>query len=224
MNPYASNKALCHPDRLAALQTGKQPAPVHLIMLPVNGCNNSCTFCAYRQPDYVSAQRFVRSDIMPSTKAVEILGDASAIGVKAGQFTGGGEPTLHPDWQLLIQVSLALGLEVSLVTNGSKLGGTANDLLLECSWIRISWDAGCVETHNRTHRPATKSDFDFILKATADIVAARNAAKSNLYVGVGFVVARENWQDIPLAVKLAKEIGVDNLRIAAAFTNEAEHY
>ena len=54
-------------------------------------------------------------------KALEIIDDCAAIGVKAIQFTGGGEPTVHPDHLELFLYAQELGIKTALVTNGVKL-------------------------------------------------------------------------------------------------------
>src|SRR6185436_9951432 len=81
--------------------------------------------CAYRSSNGFSIEQFagVNGEKNPNrkittAKAIEILDDCGSLGVKAIQFTGGGEPTVHPDHLLIFEYAQNMGLETSLVTNG----------------------------------------------------------------------------------------------------------
>ena len=78
------------------------PAQVQLILSDL--CNHDCSFCAYRLSGYTSNMNFADVDgnknprrMIPTEKALEIVKDCSTLGVQGLQFTGGGEPTVHPD-------------------------------------------------------------------------------------------------------------------------------
>lgn len=223
VDPYAASKALWHPQHLLDIKEGRQPVPVQLVIMPINGCNHNCTFCAFRMDGYISTQKFTMLDRLSKEKCLEIIDDFASMGGKSIQFTGGGEPTLHPDWKEMMHLAHKLGLETAIVTNGNDLADIP--LLLKSEWIRISWDAATTEMHDKMHRPGLKGSFDSIVRGVSELVKARNASPhSKLYIGVSFVVCKENWTEILDAVKLAKSIGVDNMRIVAVSTMEMGKY
>ena len=234
MNPYATNKAIHHPDRLQALAEGRQPAPVHLQIVVSDLCDQDCSFCAYRTPGYSSNEMFgaLKPDgtetnnpnrQIDGPKVVDILHQAKELGVKAVQFTGGGEPAVHRELPTLLRVARTLGLEVSLVTNGAKLKGALAEAALDLSWIRISLDAGTGATYAATRR-VSPGVFDQVLKNVEDLVQARNRTDSSLFIGLGFVVTRDNWPEVLIARAIAEAIGVDNLRLSAVFQNDGADY
>lgn len=171
--------------------------------------------CAYRQDAGLSTELFrgANGEInpnrkIPTAKAKEILLDAKELGAKAVQFTGGGEPSVHPDWVGIIEYAGELGLERGLVTNGTKLDQCPSDL----DWVRISVDAGTAETYQSVR----KSDrYDEVLNKVCDFTAR---AHQSCVVGIGFVVTPDNYGEIVQGIEAAKSTGASYVRLSAMFT------
>lgn len=234
MNPYSGAKVLFHGKRLEALRAGEQPNPLHVQIILSDLCNHDCSFCAYRMSGYTSNQLFnvIREDgtqnhnpnrMITTAKAHEILDDCERMGVRAIQFTGGGEPTVHPDHIEIFGRALDLGMRCALVTNGNRLQPGWEDVLPFFSWLRVSLDAGTPETYASVRRVKPTAFH----KALANIQAIRtqiDAQMTAAVLGVGFVVTRENWSELYEAVRLAKENGAHNVRIGAMFSQMGATY
>jgi wyosine [tRNA(Phe)-imidazoG37] synthetase (radical SAM superfamily) len=227
-NPYATNKAIAHVDRLYQLKRNEQPAPVHLHFIISDLCNQDCNFCAYRIDGYT--EFFSTPDgnhnparRIPYNKIVEILNDCKAMGVKAVQFTGGGEPTVHPKCREAIEYAHMLGLDTSLVTNGVRLNEALRETLMRSMWARISIDAGKPETYGAVRR-VDPSIYWKVLDNCAKLAQLKQQKQSNLVIGIGWVVNKDNWQQIVQGVKDARETGVDNVRLSAVFQPDDAAY
>jgi MoaA/NifB/PqqE/SkfB family radical SAM enzyme len=231
MNPYASNKAILHPDRLLAIRIGGQPAPVHAHFIISDLCNQDCNFCAYRIDGYTEFFA-VRNGLgklnhnpnrmMPPDKARELLMQFKAMGGKAVQFTGGGEPTVHPHCAALIDWAHCCGLETALVTNGVRLSEGLRRILMRSTWIRVSLDCADEETYMKVRRvPA--GVYGRVLDNVQALVRERGASRKPT-IGMGFVVTRDNWSQVRLAAEIARDLGVDNLRISAVFQPADDAY
>jgi radical SAM protein with 4Fe4S-binding SPASM domain len=194
--------------------------------------------CAYRDPSYSSSQLFyeikpagpgLRRDagnpernynpnrMIPFAKVIEILDDCQAIGVQAVQFTGGGEPTAHPQWVDSVLAAQERGLKTSLVTNGVNLAKSERGIRAAagCEWVRVSVDAGSPETYTKIRNvPAWHYD------AAWDSVEALSG--TGPVVGVGFVVTPGNWHEIYDAAETARDAGASNIRISAQFSAQDE--
>jgi len=153
-----------------------------------------------------------------TTKACEILADASRCGVRAVQFTGGGEPTVHPAHIEIFRHALKLGLECSLVTNGALLRPDWEEVYGKFSWIRVSLDAGTEETYRKI-RKTPKGSFDRALKNIGKL-----ASLDGPYVGVSYVVTKENWTEIYEATRLSGQSGASYIRFAAMFSPDGSSY
>lgn len=199
------------PDRLAAMRRGIPAGPVHVQMILSDLCNQACHFCAYRDPTYTSSQLFhIDGDYnpnrkLPFEKVIEILDDCAEMGVKGIQFTGGGEPTVHPRFGHIVDETLARGFKWALVTNGVL----PRDLST-ATWVRVSLDAGNAKTYARIRRVPERH-----FHAACDTIAKWRT-------GVGFVVTPENWAEVVDAVILARNLGASNFRIGAQFSTEGK--
>jgi MoaA/NifB/PqqE/SkfB family radical SAM enzyme len=208
---YSTLKALRFPDRLAGIASGTATAPVHVQIILSDLCNQACHFCAYRDPSYTSSVLFHIDGnynpkrFLPFEKLIEVLDDCVAMGVRAIQYTGGGEPTVYPRFQEAIDATVARGLKWSLVTNGVL---SRNRDFSTATWIRVSLDAANAATYSRIRSVPQ----DHFAKACQTI--------KRYGCGVGFVVTPENWGEIVSATELARSIGASNIRIGAQFSSE----
>jgi MoaA/NifB/PqqE/SkfB family radical SAM enzyme len=224
-DPYSPLKALRHLDIVDGIRHARPVRPAHVQMVLSDYCNQGCLGCAYRTPDYTSAQLFhVGADynprrFMPSWKAREIIDDCAEMGVRGIQFTGGGEPTAHAGLHDALCYAHDKGLACALVSNGVAL---AKDALSEvvartCSWVRISIDAGTRATYAETRR-VSGQHWDHALEAVQNLRRHRDRLGTECVVGVGFVVYPYNWREIYSGAILAKGLGADNVRISAMFS------
>jgi cyclic pyranopterin phosphate synthase len=249
---YSPLKAVRHLDVVQAVRDGDPWRPVHVQLILSDLCNQACGFCAYRDPSYSSSQLFY--EIKPGTaglrrdqghpernynpnrmiaieKALEILNDCAELGVSGIQFTGGGEPTVHPDFFRIVGRAQALGMATSLVTNGVLLGkrfadGSRGDpawsrVIRPMSWIRVSLDAGAPATYARI-RNVPDWHFPSALAAIRQARAGRDLDGRGPVIGVGYVVTPDNWREVLVGARLAKESGADNIRISAQFSADDE--
>jgi MoaA/NifB/PqqE/SkfB family radical SAM enzyme len=154
--------------------------------------------------------------MIPYEKAHEIIEDCARMEVRAVQFTGGGEPTIHPRFWDLLSFAQSLDMATGLVTNGVKL--KQHSALSRLSWVRISLDAATKGTYAKI-RNVPDWHFD---AATNGIKLAVEA--NGPVVGVGFVVTKDNYHEILDAANYAKALGAANIRIGGVFQNEGADY
>lgn len=231
-SPYSPLKILHHPGKVQQLRLGVQPVPLQVQLIISDLCNQDCGFCAYRMSGYTSNELFkvVKPDgsvtnnpnrMIPPQKVQGILYDCSEMGVKAIQFTGGGEPTVHPNHGDFFKLTIGLGMDLALVTNGVRLKPEVLDTLGGAKWVRVSLDAATAETY-ATIRRVPGWHHREALKNIGELVKRRPGG--DLLVGVGFVVTADNWHEVFLAAQIAKDLGVDNFRISAVFQNDGATY
>ncbi len=230
MNPYEGTKVLYHQDKILELRSGHQPVPVRAHLILSDLCNQNCSFCSYRMDGHPSNQMFKDGDnnnpkrLIDLDKAQEIIIDLADLGVKAIEFQGGGEPTVHPHLPDLMEMALTHGMDVALVTNGVLVNEKLLRVLPACSWVRFSLDAGRPETYARI-RESSPSVFDKVKQNIARVVKARRSF-NNLVIGVGFVVMRDNLHEMIEAARQVKELGADLIRFSPVYgeKEEDQHY
>jgi MoaA/NifB/PqqE/SkfB family radical SAM enzyme len=234
MNPYTPLKVYWHRDRLDALSRGEISVPVQIQLIISDLCNQDCSFCAYRMSGNLSNELFgvVKTDgsvnnnpnrMISYEKIVEILEDAARMGVKAIQLTGGGEPSVHPKFEQVIEKCYELGLEVGLVTNGIKLSERAIELLTKATWVRVSVDASNVDSYTAIRRVPV-IHYNRAWENIKALATRKRETSSNLTIGVGFVVTKDNYKEVFNTALQSRDAGVDNLRISAVFQPNDDKY
>jgi MoaA/NifB/PqqE/SkfB family radical SAM enzyme len=219
MSIYSQAKPLYHIDRIDALRRGILPAPVHVQLILSDLCNQDCSFCAYRMSGGLSTEMFADADTghhnpnrrIETDKAIEILEDCHEMGVRAIQFTGGGEPTAHRDWDTLIHIAQKFGMETGLVTNGVRLKWC--EAVEKLTWLRVSVDAGSEAAYTRIRRVSPKH-WKWVWGNIETIATVYTGT-----FGVGYVVTPDNYGGISACAKRARNAGVDNFRIGAVFSS-----
>jgi MoaA/NifB/PqqE/SkfB family radical SAM enzyme len=243
---YSPHKIVRHLDVIQNIRAGVPARPVHVQLIISDTCNQACRFCAYRNPDYSSSKLFYevrpgkgglrRSEAHPERdynprrmidweKIREILLDCKEMGVSGLQLTGGGEPTVHPQFLYTVELAQKLDLAVAVVSNGVQIGKKlAQDerflgLFGRVSWSRISIDAGDHESYSRV-RHVPPDHFDSAWQAVTRLREASDASRlaHKPVVGVGYVVTPDNWQGVLAGTQRARDAGAHNIRISAEFT------
>jgi len=235
VNEYSQLKVLQHPEILESLASGGHPPPIRVLLYPSDFCSHDCHFCAYRWSGYTSNELFGAVDDrtgkfthnprrwMTTEKALEIVADCQAMGVKSIEVAGGGEPTVHPEHPVIFRAILDAGIDMALVTHGALLKPATIELLTGACWVRVSLDAGRRDTYAKIRR-VSAAQFDAAMRNIERLAEARDRSGRKLTVGVSFVVLPENWQEAAEAARLVREAGADTFRIGACFQPDDERY
>jgi MoaA/NifB/PqqE/SkfB family radical SAM enzyme len=111
---------------------GEKIYPIGIEISPSGVCQASCGFCFYANSGELGSHRTVFLD---RRKLQDVLAECEDMGVKAVTWTGGGEPTLHPEFRQLVSWADACCLEQGLFTNALAEPKYDPSLL---SWIRVT--------------------------------------------------------------------------------------
>lgn len=129
---FTSNhvKLLKHLNKLKIIQEGKPPSPVMVHISLINACNLTCSFCCFANRDL--------TDRLPTDRVKKALDSFKKIGITGIEFTGGGEPTLHPDFHEIAEYAYNLGFKLGVCTNGKNIGKNITKKTLKLfSWVRL---------------------------------------------------------------------------------------
>ncbi len=126
------DKFIYHKSSLDAFRnnTGKTIISTHIS--PEGACNLKCPYCSVAYRNSLAN----RIELNVIKKYVNTL---KKYGLKAVILTGGGEPTLYPKINELIEfIHDKSGLELALITNGTMMDKIAPKNRKKFKWIRIS--------------------------------------------------------------------------------------
>lgn len=217
-NPFNPMKALIALDRLKAIQKWEQHEgellpPLVFNIDPTNRCNHNCKHCMWAAEGSDLRNEYRDSEL--STEHMVRLTHAMVDwGVEACCVAGGGEPTLHPGLPDLLNTLHFCDIDTLLVSNGMELKGALADTAIRtCRAIGFSVDAGSPEVYAKIRRVDSKC-FEKTMKNLEYICARKDkSGRHPLHVGYKFLVFPENYEDIPKAAKIARDVGVDHLQI-----------
>lgn len=220
-NVYSSLKVLHDLDRIKQMREGNL-VPPKTVRIDLNTvCNHGCSFCLY-QSSCDGLKGVDLNNEMPlgtqidNERIIELIREFKEGGVNSLVFLGGGEPTIHPNLEEIIEATNDSGLEYGIITNGSRL-----DRIIpyknspELKWIRVSLDAAKENTWIKIHRPRDVMKYGF--KHILDVVKDLKNDRPDFLRGLSFIVGRENYQEIYDFIKLGKELGVNNVRIGLEY-------
>lgn len=209
-NVYNQSKLAFHKDKLISVSKGEVSAPIYVRVKPTNRCNHACYYCSYvPENDCPVSETMNFTDEIPKEKMMEILQDFKDMGVKAVTYSGGGEPLIHPDIVEIMQKTLNLGIDLSIITNGQELNGKKAEILKNAKWVRISSGEIDAETFAKTR----KRPESWFFKLRDNIKNFSEIKSPDCEFGINFVVQNENADKVYESVKYFKDLGVNHIKI-----------
>lgn len=203
---FSSDKILKHIDRVDAWLKGKNPPPVTVEIDMTNSCNHKCPECV------VNYFRVNDASFLSRAIANKIILQLAKNKIRGLIFTGGGEPLCNPDTLEIVELAKSKGLDIGFITNGSLLNHEAAGCLLKnCTWIRVSLDAGSPEVFKSTHG-MNGAEFNKIISSIGALVKMKKKMKSECTIGIGFLTSDCTKPDMLKAALLARKLGVDYLQ------------
>ena len=191
-------------------------APLSINLDLTTACNYRCDHCI----DWdILNSRFKHQE----EQLLASVREMARRGLKSVILIGGGEPTLYPRFVEFVAELKQLGLQVAVVSNGSrgeKLLAIA-PLLDEKDWIRLSLDSGSNELFRAMHKPVDK---DLTLDAICAWIPRIKAANPRPRLGFSYIIVwdgaqrdgtdvHENVHEILLASQRAKAAGFDYISL-----------
>ena len=208
------HKILCHLNKVEQYFDKKNPSPITIEIDPSNTCNHSCPFCIsghLHLKKYKGTEYFNRT-ILNKNTFHDLIKDLVKLNIEAINWTGGGEPTQNTYLGEAIKfIKKNSSIEMGMFSNGTLLEKmNLMDIVVDClKWIRISVDAGTALSYDTLRVTNKSNNFDTVIKNIKKIVDLKNKKKSNITIGVGFVVTEDNYNEILDFANIFKEIGVD---------------
>lgn len=200
---FIDYKCLLYRENLDGIINEKPLPPIEVNLDPINSCNLRCTWC--------NAWRTLDGSIFPKEKLFALLKDIADWGVHAVCFAGGGEPTLYPNLIEVIKYAHEVGLEASIITNGTNLSEELIDVILKhMRWIGISVDCANKETFKKIKKVDL---FDSVVSNIGKLVKRRNKLDLEIGITYKFLIHPDNQNEIYSACLLAKKIGCDAIHI-----------
>ena len=183
-------------------------APISINLDITTACNFACDHC-------VDMEILNKKDRYQHDKLLDSLRVMAEKGLKSVIVIGGGEPTLYRHFVETIKFMKSLGLQVAIVSNGTRNGRIAEvaPYLDENDWVRLSLDSGTDGVFQAMHKPKIKITLDEICEGIPKI----KTVNSKFKVGFSFIITWKNAQIHDTNI-------IENLDEMVSAARRAKHY
>jgi hypothetical protein len=202
-----------------------EQAPVSLNLDLTTACNYRCDHCI--DWEILNSRHRHREQALRASIATLV-----ARGLRSVILIGGGEPTLYPGFAGFARFLKETGLDVAVVTNGSRGDRLLEiaDALGERDWIRLSLDAGSDATFRAMHRPMRE---DLTLDEVCAWIPRIKERNPRVRIGYSYVIVwrnasldgvplLENVDEIAMAAERARRYGFDYLSLKPVLERGAD--
>ncbi len=182
--------------------TGPATAPLKVYLDFTNRCNLSCRHCISSSgPDADTSTE------LPTDRIIELIEELAEQGVLEIAMAG-GEPFLHPDWEVIFSRVTECGMNLLVTTNGLLLSDHALDVLVELDplEVRVSFDGGPgLHEHVRGRHTYLRS-----MRTVARMAAAGLRVSGRLTLCAG------GDDELPVLFDDLRNAGVKTIKVAVA--------
>jgi MoaA/NifB/PqqE/SkfB family radical SAM enzyme len=222
-----SAKVLANIDRVVDWRRGRHVAPVTVEWDLSNRCTLGCTAChfahTHTRGPWATQKRVLPmafdpcGDLADTAVVMRALQEMAHAGVKGIVWSGGGEPTTHPDWLPIVQAAAEAGLEQGMYTLGGLLTEETGARLAQlASWVVVSLDCADAETY-AAEKGVPAARFE------AACAGVQSLAGGPATVGVSFLLHAENWRRADAMLALARELGATYATFRPAIHADPQH-
>ena len=177
-----------------------------MVQIEVAGqCHLDCIFCPVA---------VLEKDPSRGNLSFELYESAIAPGLEAFDLVylqGWGEPLLHPNFWEMISLAQDRGCRTGFTTNGAMLHARTVQMLLDTGVdiLSVSFAGAKADTHTSLRR---NSNFEQLCQKLETLSSQKQrGGYPGPWLELHFLMTQANLQELPDFVKLAKELGADEV-------------
>ena len=167
-------------------------------------CNLRCRMCSY--------WKYKAQSEMSPERLMSIVDEFKSTGVRKIHISG-GEPMIVPHLFDFIERSSKNKIRINLTTNGTLVDNEKAKALVKAGArsVSVSIDGPDAKTHDGIR--GVPGAFKKAVAAIEKLARAREryGGRKKMRIRVNTVLQRPNWRDLPDIIKLAGELGVDEV-------------
>lgn len=184
--------------------------PISISFEPTTACNLRCPECPSGLRSFTRPVGNLKADFFRSTI------DQLAPTLSTMMFYFQGEPYIHPEFLEMVSYAESRGIYTITSTNGHFLSAANVQKTIDSglSRIIISIDGTSQDTYEQYRK---EGNLNTVLEGARRLVQARRAVgRHHPHIIFQYLVVKPNEHQIPEIYRLAKEIGIDEVRLKTA--------
>jgi pyrroloquinoline quinone biosynthesis protein E len=179
-----------------------RPTPLWLVAELTYRCPLACPYCS--NPEEFASPRF--GDELTTAEWRRVLSEAKALGVLQLGWSG-GEPTLRPDLEDLVEWARHLGLYQTLVTSGYRLERDRLAALRRAGLDHVQMSVQAADA-------ALSDEIAGVRSWQLKVATCRAARELAFPLTINVVLHRRNLHQVRDLIALAEEVGAERLELA----------
>jgi len=186
--------------------------PITIEVHPAYQCNYNCEWCIDKELKELGANKDSVS-MLSEDGVVSIIDSCIKMGVKGIIISGGGEPTLNKNTELLVRLANEADIVIGMFTNGSLLTPDTIKLYIKhLSFIRFSFDDFDPSNYSKT-KGVPERNYKIVLDNIKQCVSEKIiTGNTKCRIGIDFILTPNNINRIFSIYKEVKDFGVDYLQ------------
>lgn len=178
--------------------------PQALQIEPFGGCNLRCKMC------FQGRMKLPADNIMMDISLYQRIVDQMSPFTPMLYLYWRGEPLLHKELDSMIRYAKNQGMYVFVSTNAVTLTELQSEALIDAGldFLMIGFDGASQDTYSQMR---SETDFDKLCARIQTMVRLKHYHRSLLpHICLQFIVSEVNVHELPLARKLAYQLGADS--------------
>ena len=165
-------------EQFISFLIGNKVFPINIEISPSGTCNAKCPWCFYRNQH--------QKVFIQTTPLKSFLTYLDRRNIKAITWTGGGEPTLHPQFNEFVELVDKLKIKQGLITNGLAKINYDSKMF---EWIRVSVTPNPLNEDNLRKMGKCKT-LGICINDTGDEETIKETLRVGEKIGVDYVQVR----------------------------------
>ena len=196
----------------------KKPGPARILLDPTDRCNLNCLFCWRNDSNQVKEE-------IPDKRLLDLVDEASSLGVKEWVISGGGDPFARKDLMLKLMEKIKMNkMWGQVITNGTLFNKDDINRLVGLGWdqIQISLD-GSRRVHD--YLRDKKGTFRKVIETLRLFNKYKKLLnKTRPEIGFNVVLCNKNYKCISYLIKLAHKLNLNQVwfEMIAPWSEEAK--
>jgi MoaA/NifB/PqqE/SkfB family radical SAM enzyme len=196
------------------------PYSLHLHI--INSCNLACAYCWYHAPHQTprGRPRFQTGQKIDTAALFKTLDECRKLRVRHICISAKGEPTVHPEFEEIVDYARSKGFLLTLQTNGTFPDRLLN-AVSKINDVRINLSATTASEYQKLQANNNQFFFDQVIR---NIAYLGKFPRHKLRVCIHYILNAANYQGLPAIFKIAKEFDVKELAIRYIRTNRTNQH
>lgn len=200
-------------ERIINWLNGVKQPPFLLEIRPTYRCNLNCLSC-FKHADFYETEKEKNKDEVSKETYIQLIKEASALGVRECLISGGGEPLLREDVIDIMREIKSGRMKGELITNGTLFSEEKIKRLVSCGWDHIIFSIDGPDSKTNDYLRGKEGSFDKSVEAIKKFSEFKEIMRvAAPKITIATVLSNRNCTQLKSMIELCIKNGVNSFRL-----------